>query len=75
MLGNQCLVLDFKLILALRDLVGSDTKLTLQFLNLILSLNQVFGVKVTIRSYCLVEIHLLLELCFELYVFLLQFAD
>ena len=75
MLISKSLVLCFDFILELRDLMRCDLELALKLGNFILGLDQVLGIEVTIRTHSLIEVLLLLELAFELDVFLFQFTD
>ena len=75
MLLSQGFILGLNLILELRNLMRSNLELSLELSNLILSLNEVLGVEISIRSDSLIQVLLLLELSFELNVLLLELTD
>ena len=72
---SQGFILGLDLILELRNLMRSNLELSLELGNLILGLNEVLGVKVSVRSNSLIQVLLLLELSFELDVLLLELTD
>jgi len=75
MLLGQSLVLSLNLILELGDLMRSDLELSLQLCNFVLSFDQVLRVKVSVTSYSLIQVLLLLQLAFKLDVLLLELTD
>ena len=75
MLSLKSHVLGINLILQLGDLMGCDLELSLELSDLVLSLDQVLRVEISVRSYSLIQVLLLLELTFELNILFLELTD
>ena len=66
MLSSKSLVLRLNFLLKLSDLVLRNLELSVEFSNVILSLQEIFGVKIFFRTDSFIQVLLLLELSFEL---------
>ena len=65
-LSSKSLVLRLNFLLKLSDLVLRNLELSVEFSNVILSLQEIFGVKIFFRTDSFIQVLLLLELSFEL---------
>ena len=72
---HQLLVLVFDLLAELVDSVGHALVLLLKLVDLVLGLDEVFGVEVAVAAYGLVKVLLVLALVLHLLVLLLQVLD